>query len=73
MPDLQASAACCAYIFPSQRGYAVSAADIHVARRVVQELHEPSVLGIHVAELPAGLVGDNFAGDHPGLFFHEYL
>jgi hypothetical protein len=39
----------------------------------VQELHESSVWGIHLAEFPAGLVGDDFAADHADLFFDEYL
>lgn len=73
LPDLQTSAGRGADIFPSQCGDGDFAPYLHIARRVVQELYESRVLGIHLAELAAGMVGDNFAGDHPGLFFHEYL
>ena len=62
-----------AYLFSSQCGHGDSAAYLHAARRIVQELHESGVLGIHVEEFRAGVVGNDFAADHADLFFHEYL
>ena len=73
VPDLQTNAVCRAYFFSSQRGDVDSAADLHVARGFVQELHEPSVLGIYVEKFCAGLVGNDFAADHAGLFCDEHL
>ena len=73
MPNVQANAVCGDYFFSSQCGNGRGAAYIHIARRVVQELHESSVSGIHVAEFRAGMVGDDFAGYHADLFFDEYL
>jgi hypothetical protein len=73
VPDLQANAVCRAHFFSSQRRDGGDAANLQAARRAVQELHESRVLGIHLAELRVGLVGDDFAGDHSDLFFDEYL
>jgi hypothetical protein len=69
VPDLQANAVRGAYLFSSQRRDVGPATDLRVARRALQELHESSGLGIHLAEFRAGLVGDDFVADHPGLFF----
>jgi len=73
MPDVQADAGRRAYLFSSQCGDAVFAAYLRAAGRAVQELHESRILGIHLAEFLAGVVGDDFAGDHAYLFFHEHL
>lgn len=73
VPDLQANAVCRGDFFSSQRGDADSAADLHPARGFVQELHEPSVLGVYLEEFCAGVVGHDFAVDHAGLFCDEYL
>jgi hypothetical protein len=70
---MQASAVRGAYLFSSQRGDGRGAAYLRLARGIVQELHESSLLGIHVAELRTGVVGDDFAADYSGLFFDEYL
>ena len=73
MPAVQANAVCGADLLLSKRGDVRGPAYVQIARRVVQELHESSVLGIHLAEFLAGVVGAVFALAHSDLFCDEYL